>query len=219
MRIVALVVVLACGSSEPAPGVLHGGMETVDDSTVVNLKGTAVEVAEIPMIDRAFGGLPIRGKADIAIDLKSPKKDARQAAGTIDITCRNCTIGGGKLKPSRKSRSSAFAGDGIEVGALAIERLELHVDVSGGQASITRWQFQSPDVEIDITGTVELATRFDSSQLKLCIRYRGTPGLEKRDPKLASLLMITGATRGDDGFYQLGIRGTVDRMRMLPSCN
>jgi type II secretion system protein N len=207
MRSLAILLVVGCGSSEPAPGVLHGGIERTDDRLIVKFQGTGVNVKELGIEDRMMG-LPISGTADVMIDFKTPADDFRKALGTIALGCAKCTIGSGTIKPNPKSKFAQQLVGEIAIGQIDLDRLELRFTITNGQAKLVMWHLDSPDLDLDISGHVELAERWSNSTLDACLRFRVKPQLQQRSPKTAALLALAGAHVGEDGFHNIRVRGT-----------
>lgn len=214
MRLVWLLILVACGSKAPEEGVLHGGHEETDDEVRIRYNGTRVDVTKIPQVADAFG-LPLTGLVDVTIDIGVPrvvgKRDHRLAAGFADIRCTGCKLGDdvAKLKPkARSTRSSVFAEMGLSFGHLTFDAA-LKVSIKDGRAELVAWRFTSPDLQLELALTVALHARYAEGQLDGCIRFRPTEALRKRDARTADLLVLVGAPLGADGFYSLTVKGTI----------
>lgn len=222
-RFVALALLVGCGSSQsseeklvpPDDHKLHGGVETKADAMRIRYAGKAVPVESIPGFAEGVG-LPVAGTADVDIDVTVPiakgERDYRRATGTIDVKCTKCTLGGegAKLKPRTTSkRAEAFAGDGINFGTIVFDRLEARIEIKNERAEIVRWVVESPDVTLKITGTAELASPLDQTQVHGCLQFAGKPDLQQRQPTTASLLALTGAPLGENGLYHIEVQGTI----------
>jgi hypothetical protein len=171
-------------------------------------------VADIPAAATLLG-LPVSGTADVAIDVSIPMpngaRDYRRARGAVDIRCTKCRLGDdvAKLNPSTRSKqTSAFAGDGIDFGHLDFDRLEARLQIGDGRVALARWVADSPDVTIELALDLELASAYEGSALRGCLRFKDKPALQQRDPKLVSLLALTGAPLGPDGLFHIELAGT-----------
>lgn len=223
MKLACVVVVaLGCGSSSLEPGKLHGGIEDSDKHWRARYKGTGVDIAQIPQVANAVG-LPVGGSVDVDIDVTVPKQngqlDYSLARGIIDVECTaDCSVGGdgAVLKPRlNNARAAAFAGDGIQFGKLALGKLSARIEIGDGTARITRWQLSSPDIEIALAFEAQLAKELGHISADGCLRYKTTPTLRERDPKLDAVFAATGAVRGDDGFYAIKLTRPSGRTRIL----
>ncbi len=172
-------------------------------------------------------GLPITGTGDVSIDLKIPKvgntPDYTKATGTISIACTKCQIGDDKARlklPTKNARNSAFAGEGIAFGHVAIDRLEMTMTAAVGKLELTSWKFASPDVDLQLSLTVDLSKSLQDSGLDGCVRFKLADTLEKRDPKTHAMLSLTGAHLGADGFFNIVVKGAIKRPHQLArECN
>lgn len=220
----AAVVLVACGSSSedgrepssfPDDHAFHNNNSETDDMLYVRQGGRQVPVATLPAVAKRIG-LPVTGTADIAISVDVPlvnqATDYTRAVGSAAISCTACQIGDDKSKLNL----SSIIGGGIDVSHLTVDRLEAKATVGGGKLELTTWQFSSPDLELDVALRVTFAAAsvFDS-KVDGCITFNPTKALEARDPKLYSLLGLTGASRGRDGKFHIKLEGPIHNLRRL----
>ncbi len=218
MRIQVLIVLAATGC---------GDHSRVDD------KRAAPEPAEVaPAHDQAFrvhvdrrdvplhdldvatwlGGLPMDGRADVAIDLTVPRRgdtrDYAKAKGSFAFACRaGCTLGDDRTR-------LAVAG-GLPFGHVTFDKVDVRAVVEAGHVEVTRWQLESPDMMLQATLHIDLAANLDDSAIDGCVRFKPAPGLAERDPKTAAVLATTGAPLGPDGVYSIKLEGTLGKRRLL----
>jgi type II secretion system protein N len=201
-----------------------GGAFKLSDVTSSGDDGTEVKIDRkgVPLRDMDlaayFGGLPLSGMADIAIDLKVPKsagaEDFRQAKGTITIACPNsCQIGDDQTKLSLNPKAGAMGE--LSFGHLLLDKFEMKMDVADGHAKLSQWEVQSNDVTLQVTLDVELGRTVKESKVNGCVRFKPSDDLAKRDPKTATVLSATGATRGADGMYSIKLEGTVGHRKAI----
>lgn len=222
-RILGLVVVVSgCGTSAPAvekgafrfEDVVHDGEEALR---------VQVDRREIPLEDMpvasVLAGLPMTGLADLAIDLTVPKSagkyDYRHATGSVAAACpTGCTLGDDTSPIVLADRTN------LSFGHVTFDRLDVKVAVADGHLRITTWKLVSKDLSLDLRLDVTFAPELDASTLEGCVRFVAGPGLAKRDPKTAAVLLTTGAPVGPDGVSSITIGGTVGHRRMLGQvCN
>ena len=233
-----MFLVVACGSSpettsstspppspEPAAkpvaaGKLHDASKDEADGLTMRYTGKGVSLAELPMVADKIG-LPVSGTADFSIDIVVPKVkgalDYSKATGRIELACRKCQIGDdvAKLQLTKNDRAKQFAPEGMAFGHVAIDRFEAKLDIIGGKLELTSWQVDSPDLEMQSALAVTFASTLDASALTGCMRYKPTEALHKRDPRTHDVLMLTGAQRGADGFFQIALAGTLGTTKKL----
>lgn len=223
MRTLAAVSILVgCGSSPEVPDdhQLHDLSSDTADTLRVRHAGKEVALADLE-IARTIG-LPVSGTADIAVDITMPKTAGvpvfARAEGTISIACTKCQLGDDKTKLTFEPGTAGargFLGDGFDFGHLTVDRLEAKVAIGDGALSLTSWTLASPDLELDVAYTMKLAATYADSTVDGCIRFKPTEALEQRDPKTYSLLVLTGASRADDGHYHIKLEGRAGALRRL----
>ena len=206
MKFLVLVGIAAC-SSKPPDHLLHT-MQTKDHTTIV---GDHVDLATLPFTD--WIEVPAHGTANIKIDVATPGGDLRQASGTIEIACVGvCGLGGTTVHVGK----GAFAGD-LQIPSVDFDRIDVAATIQDGHATITRWNMAGKDVEIVASGKLTFAQRLADSTIDACLRFRGTPGLRDRDPKLDAILETTGAPAAADGFFNIRLTDRLSSMRRLGS--
>jgi hypothetical protein len=215
-RIPLVVALVACGS-KPTPGVLN----VSDDGDEWRMTGSEVAFKDLPLGDL---GLPVIG-AKVDIDLRVPiakgKRDYSHATGFFAVTCpAGCQIGDDKAKivPSSSPRNRAFVGDGIEFGHVALDRVDVRIELADGHAKISRWLVGSNDLAIDLTGDVTLAADLDQSRIDACLRFKPTEALRQRDSKTYNVLSLTGAAVDAQGDFAIHLTDRFRQMRRTSGC-
>jgi len=207
VKLFALVGLAACSSKPPPDHLLHT-TQTAERTTIV---GDRVDLATLPFTD--WIDVPAHGTANIHIDVTTPGGDLTKANGTIEIACVGvCGLGGTTVHVGK----GAFAGD-LQIPSVDFERIDVAATIENGHASVTRWNMAGKDVEIVASGKLVLAKRLADSTIDACLRFRGTPGLRDRDPKLDALLETTGAPAAADGFFNIRLADRLSSMRRLGS--
>jgi hypothetical protein len=199
-RIALALAIAGCGS-KPEPGVLS----VSDDDGEWRMTGREVAFKDLPLGDI---GLPFTG-GKVDIDLRVPvangKRDYARANGFVAMTCpAGCQIGDDKAKlVPTSSRNHAFAGQGIEFGHIAFERVDIRLEIGDGHVKIARWIVSSNDMSIDLEGDVTLATDLEQSRIEACLRFKPTDALLKRDPKSYYAMALTGASPDAQGDFSI----------------
>lgn len=219
------VFLVACGSSSsssvspddfPDDHAFHNDTEETERELRVHLGGKQIPLSEMPGVAKRIG-LPVSGTADVAVAMTVPKvgedTDYTKAVGSWAISCTHCQAGDDKSKLDFGTHD--FIGGGIDVSHLTVDRLQVNATVADGRVELTTWQFASPDLDLDVALTVKLAPVLFDSTVDGCIRFKPSKALEARDPKLYSLLALTGAAIGRDGRYQIKLEGPLNKVRRL----
>jgi type II secretion system protein N len=215
MRWIVLFVV-ACGSSNPrevpADHRLHDLSSETGEAKYWRYGGKQVSLSDLPVAGKI--GLPVNGTADVMIDLTVPKSygalDYAKATGTISITCTTCQLGDDDAK-----LFLPMFEDGIYFSHLTFDRLDARFVIGKGGLVMTRFEIESPDVDVQLALALDLATSLDDSAVRGCVRFRPTEALRMRDPKMFDLLQLTGAARDPNGFEQVRLAGTFGDVKRL----
>ena len=213
------------------PGHIAGNISLSKRSTVVDLEGSNLPGAMLPM--RELMGLPISaGKIQFAVDLTLPTEKLKngklgsnwqKAKGKFSFECPNgCTFGDGvtKLKPKlTNARQAAFAEGGISFGKINVESMMARVDIKEGLMELTKFDTKSNDGELHVDFQLTLQPVLDDSLVAGCLRFKGSDELEKREPTTHSALTTTGAQIGPDGLFHIKLDGKFAKMgRKAQSC-
>jgi len=208
------------------PGHIKGNVALSRDGTNVDLTGDDLPSASLPM--REVLGLPMSGKVRFAFNLDLPNDKSKtgkvgpmwpKAEGNFELACPSgCTIGDGKskLKPKLKNRGQqAFAEGGIDSGKLNVDTLFANVEIKNGKLDITKFDVKSPDGELHVDFELTLAQDLQSSVVAGCLRFKGSDGLLKREPKTHAAISTTGAPVGPDTLFHIKLDGPLREMRRL----
>jgi type II secretory pathway component PulC len=221
MRLVTslVLVVGACGSKasqQASPPPADHQLHRSESATGLTIKGKGVPLATLPTVDWFF--LPAVGEIDVDIDIKTPH-GLPSATGSIAIACpKGCQIGDDKTRlkpPAPNDRAAAFAGDGFAFGHVDIGTSNVVIGVGDGKATIKTWDMKSKDLEVKVTGFLELGNTMADSRVDGCIRFKLEPALLERDAKTAVVFQTMGAVQGGDGFFHIRVEGPVSGLRFL----
>jgi len=209
-----------------ASGHLKGTIQISKSGTVIDMEGVDLPAGNLPMKEAI--GLPMSGKLEISVQLDLPNEknkagksapDWTKASGEINFECPSgCVFGDGKtkLKPKLKNaRSQAFAGDGIDFGKISVDNMLAKVVIKDSSLDLEKFEAKSQDGELHIDYQMALAPEFGESGVMGCLRFKGSEGLSKREPKTFAALTTTGASIGPDGLFHIKLDGRFKEMKRL----
>ncbi|MBL9014490.1 MAG: hypothetical protein JNL83_09960 [Myxococcales bacterium] len=219
MRTAVVIVSLSACSQRSTPEVESGPFDPAtavvraDDSTRVSVHRKDVPLEQMPIIAETFGGLPMSGMANAAIELWVPREDGRlryrKTTGAIDVSCpEGCFLGDGRA-------TLAVAGMTVDFGKVALGKVAIRGQAKAGVFELTAFDLVSSDLELHATLRVQLADDLGASPIDGCIWFKETPALVQRDPRTAAVLQTTGASRDEAGFFSIKLSGTVGAVRRL----
>ena len=211
-KLCVVVVVVGCSSNAPNDHQIHRS-DTADR--------TRLEGREIDLSKQSFDWLPLpaTGTFNIDVDVKAPVKggvrDYAHANGHIVFHCKACRLGDDKTNIPLSGDLGKLAPDGIAFSHLDFDRIDVEVDIVDGRVTINQASVDSKDVAFLATGGAKLATALDDSIVDACLRFKASPDLVKRDPKLDAVISTTGAPQAPDGFFNIKLADRFGSMKRL----
>lgn len=208
------------------PGHIKGHIALSKDGTSIDLVGNDLPSASLPM--REALGLPMSGKVRFVFDLDLPNEKSKagkvasswlKAAGHAEFACPSgCTVGDGKskLKLVVKNRGQqAFAEGGIDFGKINIDSLFAAIEIKNGKLDVTNFEAKSADGELHVDFDMALNQDMNQSLVTGCLRFNGSAGLLKREPKTHAAISATGAPLGPDNLFHIKLDGPLREVRRL----
>jgi len=173
------------------------------DSMAVQADAQSVELGLIPGFV-AFTGLPLSGVVDLEADVVLDQEDTTESSGEVHLVGKGLELGeGGKI-------------GNYPVPALRLGDLDWTVEFEEGRADIPRQELRGGDVDLDLEGSIDLATPIERTTLDLLVAFRPTPEFLGENPILKALLKNISRARGNDGFYSYAVSGSVKHPRTFP---
>lgn len=207
-------------------GHLSGNVSISKGGTDIDFVGSHLQAELLPLHELV--GLPASGTLDVQIKLALPNEKQKngkvianwqKAAGHIQLACPGgCTVGDGKAKLKTKlknTRSQAMVGDGLPFGKVHINSLLATVDIGDGKLALTKFDASSDDGTLQIDYQMELEPSFDESTVTGCLRFTGSQGLLKREPKTFDTFTLIGGALGPDNLFHVRLTDTFKNMRKL----
>jgi len=173
------------------------------DETTVRAKAQGVELAMVPGF-AAFTGLPLSGQLDLDADVTLDRQDAAKSSGRIELSGSDLELGeGGKVA-------------NFPIPALRLGNLDWEMDIEDGKVELPQQQLRGGDVDVDLEGTVDLATPVERTTMNLNVSFRPTPEYLQENGLIEALLNNINRAKGSDGFYTYAITGSVKHPRPFP---
>lgn len=176
------------------------------EGTEVELKATGVKASSL---QAAGDGPPLGGTLTANAALRVPPNGLPGADGTLTFACDGCTFGDGKAL--LKVPGNPWLAGGITVPRIRLGRVAGDVQLNKGTARLNKLAASSPDIKLELQGTVMLQQPLPFSRLDLKLRLKLEDALKA---KLAAFELIEGQLRRfktPDGFIALPITGTMSR--------
>jgi len=173
------------------------------ETTSVQAKAESVELGLVPGF-ASFTGLPMSGVVSLDADIELNREDASASSGRIELEGTDLETGeGGKIA-------------NYPVPALRLGNLDWDVEFERGRADLPRQEVRGGDVELDVEGTINLASPVERTTVNITASFRPTPEFLAEEPFIKALLNNIERAKGDDGFYSYAVSGSVKHPRMFP---
>lgn len=145
-------------SAEAWGGELDGRMMMGEEESVLEARGSGIDLAKSPLKDLA--GLDLVGTLDrLTIDLKSPGPDFSKADGEIAIDGKGLLLNGGEVQH-------------FELPKIAMGELGGKIKVEKGNGTFDKLGLKGDDLEAQIEGTLRLAPVFKQSSLNTKLKIK-----------------------------------------------
>jgi type II secretion system protein N len=184
-------------------GELDVTLAKCSEETLVRAKANAVELGMVPGF-AALTGLPLSGQLDLDADVTLDQKDAAESSGRVKLSGTNLELGeGGKVA-------------NFPIPALRLGNLDWEMDIDNGKIELPQQQMRGGDVDLDVEGTIDLATPIERTTLNVNVSFRPTPEYLEENGLIKALLNNINRAKGSDGFYTYAITGSVKHPRPFP---
>ncbi len=192
---------------------------TVDEKQ--NVVGVDVEVDDVDLGRAVFLGnklgLPVQGRLDADVELDLGAQADKDARGRVDLAIKGFGLGAGNLK---------LVPGGFELPeGLRLGDLKGRMPITQGQGTLEALRFEgSTDVEAEVTGSLAVKQRLQSSRLDIEGWFRPAAAFLDKNPKVKSAielgekLSLPGApslakAKDDEGRYHFNARGPLQTLR------
>jgi len=160
---------------------------------------------------KGFSGIDFSGVVDAHLDLTLPKAaaaggapaepDLSQASGSFSLATKALSINGGTMNiPIPQFGPEPTP---VDLPKIVLGDLGGKVKIDKGAATVDELKNSSPDIELNVGGTVKLARRLPYSEANLEVRVKPDPEFQKRLGLLGSALSMIGPDPKDPA-WRLG---------------
>lgn len=204
-------------SAEAGDGSIEGTYESDKEGKARHV------VAELDALDLgklgagSFLGVPLSGIATGTVDIDLPEV-ATASAGLIDLKIEQLALGDGKNKVKIPGMAGGLTLDKLDAGTL-----ELKIALKEGVAAIEKLEAKGKDLELDGSGSVELAYPLSRSRAAVTLGFKVSDGYKNRSDrtKMAFELLsgnpVMKRATGSDGMTRLQLSGVLTALRPRPA--
>jgi type II secretion system protein N len=168
---------------------------------------------------KGFSGIDFGGTIDAHVDLTIPRTaaaagapaepDLSQASGTVTLETRGLAVNGGTANitvPQFGPDPTPFDLPKIVVGELTGK-----LKIDKGAVTIEDLRSKSPDLELNVTGSLKLAKRLEYSEPNVEVHVKPDPEFQKRLGPLGMALSVIGADPKDPSWRMGRLTGYLGR--------
>lgn len=168
---------------------------------------------------KGFSGIDFGGVVNGHLDVTLPKgtstgnvpaePDLSQASGTVSLATKGLAINGG----SANITIPQFGPDPtpVDLPKIVVGDLGGKVKIEKGLATVEELKNVSPDIELNLSGTLKLAKRLSYSEANLEVRLKPDPEFQKRLGMLGSAISFVGADPKDPTWRLGRLTGYIGR--------
>lgn len=185
----------------------------------VHLKVDAEDVDVSKGNLKGFSGIDFAGVVDAHLDVTLPKgqasgglpaePDLSQASGTVSLATKGLAVNGGTANITIPQFGPEPTP--VDLPKIVLGDLGGKVKIEKGTATIDELKNVSPDIELNVTGTMKLAKRLPYSEANLEVRVKPDPEFQKRLGMLGSALSFIGPDPKDPQWRLGRLTGYIGR--------
>lgn len=177
-------------------GEASGSVSKTADGSAVELVLETLQLDDGTLLEQ-FTGLKLAGglsgRVELDLDPKGVPRD-----GNVDLVIAGAKITGGKIMGT--------AAPTIDLGAP-----ELKLEIAKGEGKITKFASKSPDILLDVTGTISFRQEFGQSLLKGNAKVKPSNEWLSKNPTVRGLLSLAGPMKKADDSLEIPLNGPLTR--------
>lgn len=162
---------------------------------------------------KGFSGIDFAGVVDAHLDVTLPKgqaePDLSQASGTVSLATKGLAVNGGTANITIPQFGPEPTP--VDLPKIVVGDLGGKVKIEKGTATIDELKNVSPDIELNVSGTMKLAKRLPYSEANLEIRLKPDPEFQKRLGMLGSAISFVGPDPKDPAWRLGRLTGYIGR--------
>ncbi len=176
----------------------------------LKLEMKGVRANEVGPLVQAIG-LPVQGRLDTTIELEVPDGQVNRASGTASLSIAGLKIG------DNVAQFQIPGFGGVTIAQIDAGTLAGQVSIRDGNANIERIGARSRDLNLALSGRVELRADPAQTGINLLTRFQLTDAFRTKNEQAGRIMMVLDmvpdlrAARGADGMIALRCRGTAGR--------
>lgn len=198
---------------------MGGTVEATFESTIsgtrpglrkLKLETKGVRANEVGPLVQAIG-LPVQGRLDTTVELEIPDGQITRATGRATLTLAGLKIG------DNVAQFQIPGFGGVTIAQIDAGSLAGNITIRDGNATIERIGARSRDLNLALSGRIELRADPAQTGINLLTRFQLTDEFRNKNEQSQRIMMVLDmvpdlrAARGQDGMIALRCRGTAGR--------
>jgi type II secretion system protein N len=182
----------------------------------LKLSARGVRAGEIGPLVQGIG-LPVQGQMDARVELSIPDGLINRGTGTANLSIAGLRVG------DNVAQFQIPGFGGVTIAQIDAGTLAGTVSIRDGNATIERITARSREVNLALSGRVELRANPAETTINLLTRFQLTDAFRNKNEQSSRIMMVLDmvpdlrAARGPDGMIGLRCRGTAGRgVRCVP---
>lgn len=162
---------------------------------------------------KGFTGIDMSGEIDGLVELEIPRagaeSDFSQANGNVSLVTRGLTVNGGTANVAIPMYGPEPTP--IDLPKIQVGEVNGKVKIEKGLATVDDFKGKSPDIELNVSGTLKLAKRVEYSEPNLEVRFKPDSAFQSRLGLLGSALSMVGPDPKDPNWRMGRLTGMLGR--------
>ncbi len=187
-----------------------------ESTIIVNI--AELQLYDVPKLQQSVNA-PLAGLFALDVDLKLPENLFAKAEGTISLQCSACTIGDDEGTLLYVPGATGIMTKGITLPKIDLGSLGGRLVVTEGKATAEKFETDSDDITLKISGDMTLADPFSKSEFGFDLKLLVKPALMERSSPLELMVKTASpSTKMDppeEAWLGFKMRGTGGRPKFM----
>lgn len=197
---------------------IHAAYTRSESESTVKISVVELALYDVPKLQQSVNA-PLRGLFGLEVDLTLPENLFAKAEGKISIQCSGCTIGDKEGTLLFVPGATGIMTKGVTLPEIDLGSLGGSLVVSEGKATAEKFETDSDDITLKITGGMTLADPFSKSEFGFDLKLLVKPALQDRSEPLKLMVQTaSAATKLDppeEAWLGFKLRGTGGRPKFM----
>ena len=169
---------------------IHAAYTRSDTKSTVQIHVADLPLYDVPKLQQSLNA-PLVGLFALDVDLTLPENQFARAEGSISIACASCKVGDGET-PLFVPGATGIMSKGVTLPEIDLGSLGGRLVVTEGKAIAEKFETDSDDLTVKITGGMNLADPFSKSEFAFDLRLLIKPVLQDRSEPLKLMVQTAG---------------------------